>query len=59
MSVINSNANVQAPTMHQPTPMGTLNFKPVAAAQGGIMGYAGGGDVPIPDDEFNRLTRRA
>jgi hypothetical protein len=34
---------------NKPTPMGTLNFKPVAAAQGGIMsgnlgGYAAGGN---------------
>jgi hypothetical protein len=50
MSVINANANVQAPTMHQPTPMGTLNFKPVAAAKGGIMGYAAGGDIPTYDE---------
>jgi hypothetical protein len=58
MSVINANANVQAPTMHKPTPMGTLNFKPVAAAQGGIMGYAGGGDIPTYDEEFRRLNGR-
>jgi len=58
MSKLNSRTNVQAPTMAPSRHMGELNFKPVAAAQGGIMGYADGGDVPIPDDEFNRLTRR-
>lgn len=58
MSVINANANVQAPTMRQPTPMGTLNFKPVAAAKGGIMGYADGG-APVDYTEFDRLTSHA
>jgi len=58
MSKLNSRANVQAPTMTPSRRMGELDFKPVAAAQGGIMGYAGGGDVPIEEDEFNRLTGR-
>jgi hypothetical protein len=58
MSKLNSRTNVQAPTMAPSRRMGELDFKPVAAAQGGIMGYAGGGDVPIEDDEFNRLTGR-
>jgi hypothetical protein len=58
MSKLNSRANVQAPTMTPSRRMGELDFKPVAAAQGGIMGYADGGDVPIEEDEFNRLTGR-
>ena len=58
MSKLNSRTNVQAPTMAPSRRMGELNFKPVAAAQGGIMGYADGGDVPIEEDEFNRLTGR-
>jgi hypothetical protein len=56
MSKLNSRTNVQAPTMAPSRRMGELNFKPVAAARGGIMGYASGGDVPIEDDEFRRLT---
>jgi len=56
MSKLNSRTNVQAPTMVPSWRMGELNFAPVAAAQGGIMGYADGGDVPIEDDEFKRLT---
>jgi hypothetical protein len=58
MSKLNSRTNVQAPSMAPSRRMGELDFKPVAAAQGGIMGYASGGDVPVEDDEFNRLTRR-
>jgi len=58
MSKLNSRTNVQAPTMAPSRHMGELDFKPVAAAQGGIMGYAAGGDVPVEDDEFNRLTGR-
>jgi hypothetical protein len=58
MSKLNSRTNVQAPTMTPSRRMGELDFKPVAAAQGGIMGYADGGDVPIEEDEFNRLTGR-
>ena len=58
MSKLNSRANVQAPTMTPSRRMGELDFKPVAAAQGGIMGYAAGGDVPIEEDEFNKLTGR-
>ena len=58
MSKLNSRTNVQAPTMAPSRRMGELDFKPVAAAQGGIMGYAAGGDVPVEDDEFNRLTGR-
>ena len=58
MSKLNSRTNVQAPTMTPSRRMGELDFKPVAAAQGGIMGYADGGDVPVEDDEFNRLTGR-
>lgn len=58
MSKLNSRTNVQAPTMTPSRRMGELDFKPVAAAQGGIMGYAAGGDVPVEDDEFNRLTGR-
>ena len=58
MSKLNSRTNVQAPTMAPSRRMGELDFKPVAAAQGGIMGYASGGDVPIEEDEFRRLTER-
>jgi hypothetical protein len=58
MSKLNSRANVQAPTMTPSRRMGELDFKPVAAAQGGIMGYASGGDVPIEEDQFNMLTGR-
>ena len=58
MSKLNSRTNVQAPTMAPSRRMGELDFKPVAAAQGGIMGYADGGDVPIEEDEFNKLTGR-
>lgn len=58
MSKLNSRTNVQAPSMTPSRRLGELDFKPVAAARGGIMGYAAGGDVPIEDDEFNRLTRR-
>jgi hypothetical protein len=58
MSKLNSRANVQAPTMAPARRMGELDFKPVAAAQGGIMGYADGGDVLIEEDEFNKLTGR-
>lgn len=58
MSKLNSRTNVQAPTMTPSRRMGELDFKPVAAARGGIMGYATGGDVPIEDDEFRRLTSR-
>jgi len=43
MSKLNSRTNVQAPTMTPNRRMGELDFKPVAAAQGGIMGYADGG----------------
>jgi hypothetical protein len=59
MSVINANANVQAPTMHKPNPMGTLNFKPVAAAKGGIMGYADGGlyNTYQNDEEYKKLGK--
>jgi hypothetical protein len=57
-SKLNSRSHVNTPAnFSKPTPMGTLNFKPVAAAQGGIMGYAAGGDVG--DDEFKRLTSRS
>ena len=59
MSKLNSRTNVQAPTMAPSRRMGELDFKPVAAARGGIMGYAAGGDVPIEDDEFKRLTARS
>ena len=58
MSKLNSRTNVQAPTMAPSRRMGELDFKPVAAAQGGIMGYAGGGDVPIEENQFNKLTGR-
>lgn len=54
MNKLNSRTNVQAPSMAPFRRMGELDFKPVAAAQGGIMGYAAGG-VPM-EDEFNRLT---
>jgi len=57
MSKINSRANVQAPTMTPSRRMGELDFKPVAAAQGGIMGYADGG-APLEDDMYIRLTGR-
>jgi len=43
---INKRANMGAPTMARPTPMGTLNFNPPGtqqAASGGIMGYNLGG----------------
>jgi len=43
MSKLNSRTNVQAPTMAPARRMGELDFKPVAAAQGGIMGYNLGG----------------
>ena len=59
MSKLNSRTNVQAPTMAPSRRMGELDFKPVAAAQGGIMGYASGGDVPIEENQFNKLTGRS
>jgi hypothetical protein len=43
---VNKRANMGAPTMARPTPMGTLNFNPPGtqqAASGGIMGYNLGG----------------
>ena len=50
-SKLDSRSHVNTPAkFHQPVPMGTLNFKPVAAAHGGIMGasnlgsYASGGN---------------
>lgn len=50
-SKLDSRSHVNtAAKFHQPVPMGTLNFKPVAAAHGGIMGasnlggYAAGGN---------------
>jgi len=43
MSKLNSRTNVQAPTMTPARRMGELDFKPVAAAQGGIMHFAEGG----------------
>jgi hypothetical protein len=58
MSKLNSRTNVQAPTMAPPRRMGELDFKPVAAAQGGIMGFAGGGNIPTYDEEFIRLNGR-
>jgi hypothetical protein len=58
MSKLNSRTNVQAPTMAPSRRMGELDFKPIAAAQGGIMGYASGGDVPIEENQFNKLTGR-
>jgi len=57
MSKLNSRANVQAPTMTPSRRMGELDFEPVAAAQGGIMGYADGG-APLEDDMYIRLTGR-
>lgn len=57
MSKLNSRTNVQAPTMAPSRRMGELDFKPVAAAQGGIMGYADGG-APLEDDLYIRLTGR-
>jgi len=57
MSKLNSRTNVQAPAMAPSRRMGELDFKPVAAAQGGIMGYADGG-MPLEDDMYIRLTGR-
>jgi len=58
MSKINSRANVQAPTMTPSRRMGELDFEPVAAAQGGIMGYADGGDIPTYYEELYKLGER-